>query len=164
MLPPDRPYSTDEMSGVATLKILAAAIEDVVDKKLSRRLTEGERDRLTECAAAIYGIAKACCERIPDPDKREGLQRRMSVMKINLGYVDKKPKEIICLSVDDASTLVGHALNYCEYECPCVTVDDAGERVVMREAVRRCALAGVYKRMMLAGGELSAECPYAMVR
>lgn len=163
-LPADRDYSTNELAGIATLNLIAAALDDIIDNKLARRLTDEEKKLLNNCRARVDATVKAAFDRIPDPDRREGLARRMLVMKLNVGYTDHRPDELVCLSVPDASTLVGHALNYCEYECPCVQVDEhTGERTVCREAVRRCEMARLYRRMMLVGGDVSAECPYSVM-
>ncbi len=93
-----------------------------------------------------------------------GLKRRMDCLKIHVGQADILPKEYIVLDIGDAQTLCGAALDKCDMDCPCVTVDEeTGERTVIREAVRVCEMAKVFKRLMIRGNQSFAECQYSML-
>ncbi len=155
--------STQEVIGTVLLNTAANAVEDAANR-LSSVLTPLQREQAEKAAMTIKTLAQAVMNTTDDDDQQEAIRRRMSVLRVNVGYVDKKPPGMLLLSESDLSTLIGHALNFCDLECPCVTVDDkTGERSVNRAAVKGCELRKLFRRIGLCEGNISAECPYSMI-
>lgn len=155
--------STQEVIGAVLMNTAANAVEDAANR-LRRLLTPSQREQAETAAHMTDELAQAMMNASDDEDQREAIRRRMSVLRVNVGYVDKKPPGMLLLSESDLSTLIGHALNFCDLECPCVTVDDeTGERSVNRAAVKGCELRKLFRRIGVSEGGASAECPYSMI-
>lgn len=155
--------STQEVIGAVLLNTAANAVEDAANR-LRRVFTPSQREQAERAAQMTDALAQAAMNTSDDEDQREAIRRRMSVLRVNVGYVDKKPPGMLLLSESDLSTLIGHALNFCDLECPCVTVDDeTGERSVNRAAVKGCELRKLFRRIGVSEGGASAECPYSMI-
>lgn len=159
-----RAYNCEEVTAYVMASVAMNGFEEAAQKLKRRIEAAGKGEAVRIALSLMTGIITELGSMNGDENQRIALERRAAVTRVSVGYVDKPPRDIICLDERDASTLCGHALNYCELECPCVMVDETtGERSVIVEAVRGCELANVYKRLMVSANGLSAECPYALL-
>ncbi|MEA5016141.1 MAG: hypothetical protein VB099_16440 [Candidatus Limiplasma sp.] len=149
-----------EAMGVALLQAGRCAVQDGL-KKLKGMLQElGIYEQLRESLEALDTAREMVMATCKDEDYRLGLERRIATYRIGLTHARPECPELHVVDDGDMQTLMGHALHYCDYECPCVTVDEEGERIVNTQAVRACEMRKMYKRLLVTEGP-SPECPYS---
>ena len=151
--------SDEEVIGITTINCCANAVEDCAEK-LKRRVNPQRLRDLEEAVVAMKGLVKDVLDGAPDEDQREMILRRMSRLKLQFGAVRKHPEELVMLSMEDAQTLLAPVLDRCDLDCPCVSVDEDGDKTVSTLLVKQCETRKALKRAGVAELGLGMACPY----
>ncbi len=151
--------SNDEVIGMTTINCCANAVEDCAGK-LSRRVTQEQKQDIDKAVLTMKGLVKTVLDEAPDEDQRKMILRRMGRLKLQFGAVRKHPEDLVMLSVEDAQTLFAPVLDRCDLDCPCVSVDEDGDKTVNALLVKQCETRKALKRAGVAELGLGMECPY----
>lgn len=151
--------SDEEVIGITTINCCANAVEDCA-KKIARRLGEKQKQAISNAVQVMKETVKAVLDAAPDEDQREMILRRMSRLQLQFGAVRKHPEEMVMLSMEDAQTLLAPVLDRCDLDCPCVSIDDDGDKAVSTLLVKQCETRKALKRAGVAELGLGMECPY----
>jgi len=160
--PTTREYSTDEVRALVRIHMSAYMLNDAV-KELGKRqeLTE-TRTELTAIAAGLLSTFEELVKNSGDEDRQAFTRRKAAALRCNVTYAPKPLENHILLHEKELNMLVGNMLNYCEYECPCVTVDEEG-RTVDKAAVKGCEIRKMFRRLGLEEKGSKIECPYTSI-
>lgn len=158
----DRPLNSNELIKAVMVKVAACALLDC-SKELGRVLDSESCQELAQMGGKALELFEACMTATGDDDQAIMARRRADALKVGVSYDKKHLQTMICLTPEECTTLVGHALNYCQLECPYADITDNGEALVNTAAVKGCELRKLYKRIGLAhSGIVGNGCPYFM--
>lgn len=152
--------STKQVTGLVRIHMSACSLEDAV-KELGQVIDQDETESLKQAAKGLKQLFSAVVSRCGDEDRQVMVRNRAASMNVKVGYADMPQKGKYLIDQDDLNFLVDHMLNYCDMECPCVFYDKSGERSIIKQAVKGCAVRKLYRRIGVAEGA-SPECPYSM--
>ncbi len=153
--------NTEQLRGAVRIYMAAMSLQDAI-KELGPVLEGEEAKQVQRASDELKRAFDAIIERCGDADKQEMARNRAASLKVRIGYTDAPQPGKYLVNADDLSFLVDHMLNYCDMDCPCVVTDEeTGERSIIRQAVKGCAVRKLYKRLGVAEG-MSPECPYSM--
>lgn len=155
----ERAFHTAEV--VAAVKIhLASCLLENVPKELSRVLSRQQRDGIAQRAKNLNDLYSKVVSLAGDADEQAMVRNRADVLTVQVGYAKTAPERKYLVTQDDLELICSHLLDYCDIDCPCVTVREDGSREVNRPAVKGCEIRKLFKRLGLVEG-YSAECPYS---
>lgn len=161
-----RQLSDEEIIALQTMNCCANAIIDKLPK-VERRLKANGKGRLIgmlKGAAKIIANAVQCLvETDNDLDHQAMILLRMSRLKLQFGFVRKHPEDLIVMTCEDAQTLLAPALEKCDLECPCITIDENGNQICNKAMVKACETRKALKRIGMRETGLSMDCPYQMM-
>lgn len=153
--------NTEQLRGAVRIHMAAMSLQDAL-KELGGALLAEEAQQVQQASEGLKRAFTAIIDRCGDPDRQEMARNRAASLRVRVGYTDRPQEGKYLVNRDDLSFLVDHMLNWCDLECPCVTMDeDTGERAVIPQAVKGCEVRKLYRRLGVAEG-LSPECPYSM--
>lgn len=155
-----RELSTKQVTGLVRIHMSACSLEDAV-KELGQATSEEEAESLKQTAKGLKQLFGAIVSRCGDEDRQTMVRNRAASLNVKVGYADTPQQGKYLIDQDDLNFLVDHMLNYCDMECPCVLYNENGERSIIKQAVKGCAVRKLYKRIGVAEGA-SPECPYSM--
>ena len=162
-----RQLNSDEIVAVTTLNCCANAILDNLPK-LERRLKNSGNGRmiglLKGAAKCVANVVQHTIEENPDKDVQHMIITRMSRLKLQFGHVRKHHEELVIMTKADAETLLAPVLDRCDLECPCISEDDDGDRIVNTAMVKACETRKALRRIGLAEIGLSMDCPYQLIK
>lgn len=162
----NRQLNNDEVIALQTYNCCSQAILDNLSK-LERRLKAyhlGWMIGLLKGAAKIlHNVVLRILMTEEDPDLRQRIIIRMSKLQLQFGHTRKHPEPLVILTIKDAQTLLGPVLEKCDLECPCITYDDAGNKICDPTMVKGCEIRKALRRAGLAEVGISADCPYQMI-
>lgn len=158
----NRPLNSNELIKAVMVKVAAGALLDC-SKELGRVLEKESCQALAQMGDKALELFEACMTATGDREQEVMARRRANALKIGVSYDKKYLQTLITLTPDECTTLVGHALNYCQLECPYADMTEKGEPLVNTAAVKGCELRKLYKRIGLAHmGIVEKGCPYYM--
>lgn len=158
----ERPLNSNELIKAVMVKVAAGALLDC-SKELGRVLNRESCQELAQMGGKALEMFEACMTATGDEDQAIMARRRANALKVGVSYDKKHMQTMICLTPEECTTLVGHALNYCQLECPYADISEDGEALVNTAAVKGCELRKLYKRIGLAhSGIVGNGCPYHM--
>lgn len=155
-----RELSTKQVTGLVRVHMSACSLEDALEE-LGKAIDEVEADNLKHTAKWLKQLFNGIVSRCGDEDRQTMVRNRAASLNVKVGYADTPQQGKYLIDQDDLNFLVDHMLNYCDMECPCVVYDESGERSIIKQAVKGCAVRKLYKRIGVAEGA-SPECPYSM--
>lgn len=156
----DRPLNSNELIKAVTVKVAAGALLDC-SKELVRVLGKETCADMAYMGEKALAMFEGCMTATNDECQAEMARRRADALKVGVSYDKKYLQTMICLTPDECTTLVGHALNYCQLECPYADIATDGEPMVNTAAVKGCELQKLYRRIGLAhSGIVGKGCPY----
>ena len=156
-----RDLNMEQLRGAVRIYMAAKSLQDA-KKELGGALMEKEPEALEQASNGLESLFNAIIDRCGDPDRQVMARNRAASLKVRIGYTDAPQPGKYLVNADDLSFLVDYMLNYCDMDCPCVVIDEGtGERSIIRQAVKGCAIRKLYKRLGVAEG-MSPECPYSM--
>lgn len=161
-----RQLNNEEIVAVTTLNCCANAVLDNLPKVEPRLKYNGKGRMIGMLKGASKIIANAVqslIEENNDRDQQAMIITRMSRLKLQFGHVRKHPEELVIMSKADAETLLAPVLDRCDLECPCISENDDGDRIVNAAMVKACETRKALKRIGLAEVGLSMDCPYQMM-
>ncbi len=151
-------FRSYDVLAAALLRAALGAADEALEKGQKRLERLGLYTSLQSAADGLQGALTGLLDSCADPDKRIGIERRMSTYKIGLYHVKPACHDLHVVSLSDLELLVSARLQECELDCPCTIEEDAAVR---SEAVRGCEVRKLYKRLLLEGG-VGGECPYEL--
>lgn len=162
-----RKLSGDEVIALTTINCCVNAFMDKLPQ-LDRRLKAQGKGRLCGlargAAKTMSKVVQAVIEEAPDEDQRDMVLTRMSRLHLQFGVVRKHPENLIIMTQEDAQTLIAPVLEKCDLECPCISFDDDGSRVVNTAMVKGCEIRKALVRAGVSENGMGAECPYQFVK
>jgi hypothetical protein len=157
----DRPLNSNELIKAVMVKVAAGALLDC-SKELGKVLDKESCQELAQMGGKALELFEACITATGDECQAEAARRRADALKVGVSYDKKRLQTMICLTPEECTTLVGHALNYCDMECPYAELSGDG-CTVDKAAVKGCELQKLYRRIGLAhSGVVDTGCPYYM--
>ena len=157
----NRPLNSNELIKAVMVKVAAGALLDC-SKELGRVLGTESCQELAQIGGKALELFEACMTATGDENQAIMARRRADALKVGVSYDKKHLQTMICLTPEECTTLVGHALNYCGMECPYAALSEDG-CTVDKAAVKGCELQKLYRRIGLAhGGIVETGCPYYM--
>lgn len=162
----NRQLNSDEVIALQTLNCCSNAVFANIPN-LERRMKATGLGRwigMTKGAAKVlHLVVRHVLLTGSDPDQREMILRRMGSLQLQFGHTRKHPEKLIMLSQEDAETLLAPVLEKCDLDCPCITYDKNGDRVLNTAMVKACETRKALKRAGMSETGLSYECPYHMM-
>lgn len=155
-------FNQREAMGVALISAGNCALSDGIENLKGRLEEIGCYDAATQALELLRKTCDTVFDTCKDEDYRIGLERKIGTYHIGLKHVKPECKELHVVGESDMQTLIGHSLNFCDLECPCVSMEEDGARTIDKRLVKACEMRKMYKRLMLTEG-VSAECPYSML-